>query len=117
MWLLPCGAVKRNDSESLKATTVRALITEVSSEFDVIIMDTPPALVSADAVLLASVADDVLLVVRAGQTDRNAAERAHQQLTDAGGNVIGAVLNDPKGKLTRERLLYYKYGGYPVSTD
>jgi Mrp family chromosome partitioning ATPase len=117
LWLLPSGAVKRKDGESLKANTVRALLAEVSSEFDVIILDAPPALVSADAVLLAPVADDVLLVVRAGQTDRNAAARAHQQLIDAGGNVIGAVLNDPKGKLTRDRMLYYKYGGYPVSTD
>ena len=43
--------------------------------------------------------------------------RRQQQLTDAGGNVIGAVLNDPKGKLTRNYMAYYKYGGYPVSTD
>jgi Mrp family chromosome partitioning ATPase/uncharacterized protein involved in exopolysaccharide biosynthesis len=116
LWLLPSGAVELNTPESLKAGTFRTLLAEFSGEFDVIILDTPPALVSADAVLLAPIADDVLLVVRAGHTDRDAAERAHQQLSDAGGNVVGAVLNDPDGKVSRDHMLYYGYT-YPVTTD
>lgn len=114
--LLPCGAVDRNAGETLKAGPFRSLLTEVSNDFDVIILDTPPSMVSADAVILAPVADDVLLVVLAGHTNREAAERAHQQLSAAGGNVIGAVLNDPEGKVAQDRTLYYAYG-YPVTTD
>lgn len=116
LWLLPSGAVATNAAETLRAGRFRNLLQELAASFDVIILDTPPALVSADAVILAPVADDVLLVVRAGQTDRGAAERAHQQLTDAGANVVGAVLNDPEGKVTRDRTLYYSYG-YPVTPD
>lgn len=113
--LLPCGAVERNGAGTLKAGTFRKLLNELASDFDVILLDTAPALVSADAVVLAPVADDVLLVVRAGHTDRSAAERAHQQLSDAGGHVVGAVLNDPDGKVTRDHQ-YYAYG-YPATTD
>ena len=116
LWLLPCGAVRRNSSETLKAGAFRALLAELSGEFDVIILDTPPALASADAVILAPVADDVMLVVLTGQTDRDAAERVHQQLSDAGGNVIGAVLNDPEGKVSLDRMRYYAYP-YPATTD
>lgn len=114
--LLPCGAVDRKSGETLKAGPFGSLLTEVSNDFDVIILDTPPTLASADAVILAPVADDVLLVVLAGHTDRDAAERAHQQLSTAGGNVVGAVLNDPKGMVARDRMLYYAYG-YPTTTD
>jgi Mrp family chromosome partitioning ATPase len=88
---------------------MRTLLGEFASEFDVIILDTPPALATADAVILAPVADDVLLVVRAAHTDRDAVDRARQQLSDAGGNVIGAVLNDPEGKVAGEAMRYYAY--------
>ena len=51
---------------------------EVRREFDVIVLDTPPVLPVADSAILASLSDGVLLVVRAGQTDRRAAQLAVQ---------------------------------------
>lgn len=116
LFLLPCGTVEGSVAETLKAGTFRALLAELSDDFDVIMLDTPPTLVSADAVILAPVADDVLLVVQAGRTDRHAAERAQQQLTQAGGNVIGAVLNDPEGKVPHASMNYYSYGN-PATSD
>jgi len=116
LWLLPCGAIRQSTVETLKASAVRTLLSEYASEFDVIILDTPPALATADAVILAPVADDVLLVVRAAHTDRDAVDRARQQLSDAGGNVIGAVLNDPEGKLAGEGMRYYAYAE-PAPTE
>ncbi|HEX2635665.1 MAG TPA: hypothetical protein VHL81_00950 [Gemmatimonadales bacterium] len=110
LWLLPCGTVRRSTAETLKASAMRTLLSELASEFDVIILDTPPALASADAVILAPVANDVMLVVRAAHTDRDAIDRARQQLSDAGGNVIGAVLNDPEGKVAGDGMRYYVYG-------
>jgi Mrp family chromosome partitioning ATPase len=114
--LLPSGTIPMHSTETLKAGPFRNLLNEVSDGYDVIILDTPPVLVSADAVILAPLADDVLLVVRAGQTHREAAERAHQQLTDAGGHVLGAVLNDPEGEVGRDHKLYYDYN-YPAAAD
>jgi Mrp family chromosome partitioning ATPase/uncharacterized protein involved in exopolysaccharide biosynthesis len=116
LWLLPSGTSSPTAAGTLRAGTFRCLLEEVSIGFDVVILDTPPVLVSADAAILAPIADDVLLVIRAGQTDREAAERARQQLTDAGGHVVGAVLNDPEGKVVRDRTMYYAYG-YPVTPD
>jgi Mrp family chromosome partitioning ATPase len=114
--LLPSGTIPMNSAETIKAGPFRQLLNELSDGYDVIVLDTPPVLVSADAVILAPLADDVLLVVRAGQTHRGAAERAHQQLTDAGGHVLGAVLNDPEGKVGRDHKLYYEYD-YPAAAD
>jgi len=114
--ILPSGTALGKSAETLKAGTFRSLLRDLSGEFDVVILDTPPALVSADAVLLAPLADDVLMVIRAGQTHREAAERVHQQLADAGARVVGAVLNDPEGKVMRDRKLYYAYS-YPLVLD
>jgi Mrp family chromosome partitioning ATPase len=82
----------------------------------VIVLDTPPVLVSADAATLAASADGVILVVRAGQTDRGAAELARQRVSSAGGRVFGAVLNDPDGLVGRFDKSYYAYD-YPATVD
>ncbi|MGH7527003.1 MAG: CpsD/CapB family tyrosine-protein kinase, partial [Gemmatimonadales bacterium] len=114
--LLPCGSLPANPAQALTVSSVRAMLDEMADDFDVIIFDTPPVLVSADAPILAPLVDEVLLVVRAGQTDREATERAYQQLSAAGASVVGAVLNDPAGEVARFRKLYYSYD-YPLIPD
>jgi len=107
--LLPCGALAPHAHELLKPQQLRRLLNDLSGQFDVIILDTPPVLVSADAALLAPLADGAILVVRAGQTDRASAERACQYLIAAGAHFLGALLNDPTGELARYGKYYYPY--------
>ena len=111
--LLPCGALPPDRSEPLQPLRLRSLLNELSGQFNVIILDTPPVLVSADAALLGPLTDGAILVVQAGQTDRASAERACQYLIGAGTHLLGAVLNDPAGELARYDKLYYSYG-YPI---
>jgi Mrp family chromosome partitioning ATPase len=113
---LPCGADPQTTPELLEPATLRRLLKELRSDFDVILLDTPPVLVSADAATLAASADGVIVVVRAGQTDRGAAEIARQRVVAAGGRVLGAVLNDPDGVLARLAEPYYAYA-YPAMAD
>ena len=113
---LPCGADPHTTPELLEPATLRGLLTELRGEYDVILLDTPPVLVSADAATLAASADGVLMVVRAGQTDRGAAELAGRRVVAAGGRVLGAVLNDPDGVLARLGEPYYAYD-YPATVD
>jgi capsular exopolysaccharide synthesis family protein len=114
--LLPCGADAQSTPELLEPATLRGLLQQLKREYDVIVLDTPPVLVSADAATLAASADGVVLVVRAGQTDRGAAELARQRVTAAGGHVFGAVLNDPDGLVSRFDQSYYAYD-YPALVD
>jgi len=107
--LLTCGALPTNPSGLLSGVRMRALLQELAKSFDLVILDTPPVLATADAGILASIADGVLLVVRAGQTDRVAAKRAHQQLVYVGANVVGTVLNDPGGEISGYGDYYYPY--------
>lgn len=107
--LLTCGTLPTNPSGLLSGVRMRVLLRELAKSFDLVILDTPPVLATADAGILASLADGVLLVVRAGQTDRTAAKRAHQQLVNVGSRVVGTVLNDPGGEVSQYGDYYYPY--------
>jgi polysaccharide biosynthesis transport protein len=70
-----------------------------------VILDTSPTSAGADAAILGAACDGVLMVIRAGKTDRDAARHALGQLGTVGARVLGGVLNDPDAELP-------KYGGY-----
>ncbi|MGI9039759.1 MAG: polysaccharide biosynthesis tyrosine autokinase [Gemmatimonadales bacterium] len=107
--VLPCGALPMNAANLLSSTRMRVLLQELGERYDIIVLDTPPVLATADAGIVASLTDGVLLVVRAGATDRNAAQRAYQQLANVGARVVGTVLNDPGGQVAKEGDYYYPY--------
>jgi tyrosine-protein kinase Etk/Wzc len=107
--VLTCGALPVNAANLLSGTRMRILLRELQEQFDIIVLDTPPVLATADACIVASLTDGVLLVVRAGTTDKNAAHRAYQQLSNVGARVVGTVLNDPGGEVAKEGDYYYPY--------
>ena len=109
LFVLTCGALPSNAANLLSGTRMRMLLQELREQFDMIVLDTPPVLATADAGIVASLTDGVLLVVRAGATDRNAAQRACQHLGNVGARVIGTVLNDPGGQVAKEGDYYYPY--------
>jgi Mrp family chromosome partitioning ATPase len=77
-----------------------------------IVIDSPPVNLLADAALLGAAADAVILVVRSGKTQRDALTLAMDQLTAAKAPVIGTVLND----IDLERS-HYDEGGYRYLAD
>lgn len=81
------------------------ILTEIASRVDVIVIDSPPSVVS-DAQVLAAKADGVLLVVRPGKTHIGPASATREQLERAGARVVGVVFN----RIPRNRGHYY--GGY-----
>jgi len=107
--LMTCGSLPTNASNLLSGVRMRSLLKVLTERFDLVILDTPPVLATADAGILGGLADGVLLVVRAGQTDRSAAQRATAQLAGSGARVMGVVLNDPKGEVSQFGDYYYPY--------
>jgi succinoglycan biosynthesis transport protein ExoP len=116
LYLLPCGRIEPTMADLSSAARIRRLLGDLGKWFDVVILDTPPVLAVADAGILGAMADGVLLVVRAGQTDRTAVLRAHQHLAQIGARVVGTVFNDPEGEVTGEGGYYYPYD-YAVQTE
>ena len=74
---------------------------------DYVVIDTPPALVVSDAMIVAPRVDGVVVVVDADATTGGAASHAIDQLEQVGGNVIGSVLN----RFDPSKARYYSYAG------
>jgi capsular exopolysaccharide synthesis family protein len=68
----------------------------LSEKFQFVLIDTPPVLTVSDARILASRADGLILVVRAGETPRHLIERASYQIKSSGGNLLGTALTQVK---------------------
>jgi Mrp family chromosome partitioning ATPase len=82
----------------------------VRSDYDVVLIDTPPMLHMPDARILARLADALVLVIRAGHTSRDAALAANQRFVQDGTRVLGIILNDWDPK--RSAAGYYGYEEY-----
>jgi capsular exopolysaccharide synthesis family protein len=114
--LLPAGTLVPNVSELLGSERMTAVMAELSTRYDLLVVDTPPVLAAADAEILAVQTDATLVVVRAGQTERQSAQYAVQQLRAVGARVVGAVLNDPDEKVASYGRYTYYYDYYSKDT-
>ncbi len=93
IWILPEGGPNVESSRNLAHNeSLGGLFDELRRRFDRIVVDTAPTVPFTDAAVLASHADGVLVVVRAGTTTAPLIRRAWESLS--GANVIGVVLND-----------------------
>lgn len=97
LWLLPSGPKPPNPADLLGSHQVERVIEGLVEQADIVLFDAPPIIGVTDAVLLGTKADGLLLVIRAGQTRREHAERAKELLEKAKVRIIGATLtNAPK---------------------
>ncbi len=108
--MLPSGSLPPNPSELLGSDAMHSLVGQLRHDYDYLIMDTPPTLPVTDASIIATVADAAILVVRSGDTEETAAQRALEQLRRVRARVAGAVLNAVTHKRDREYTYYYSYG-------
>jgi capsular exopolysaccharide synthesis family protein len=91
---IPSGALPAVPGRVLTVDRVHEVLGALAPKFDFVVIDTPPVNLLADAALLGSAADAVLLVVRAGHTQSDALRYAMDQLEAARAPVLGTLLND-----------------------
>ncbi len=103
--VVPRGATPSNPSELLHTKQMSDLIRRYQAAGYHVIVDTPPALLVTDPVVLAPQVDGILVVVSAGQTSRQACRTVVRRLTGSGGRVLGVVLQ----KATVTDVPYYAY--------
>jgi succinoglycan biosynthesis transport protein ExoP len=113
--VLPCGPVPPNPSELLHTERFRAVLADCAKLYDRIILDSPPTSAVTDPAVLGNLADGVVLVVKAGETTRDAAMHARQQLVTAKARLFGVVVNaidfsNPAYGYNYYYRNYYRYG-------
>ena len=91
---LPAGDLGRQDIGLAASEPIQRLLQAVRDNYDLILLDTPPVSVIADAAQLGAIVDGVVVVARAGITESTALAYAVEQLHHVGAPVLGVVLND-----------------------
>ena len=108
--VLPAGTPPPNPAELLASANMQRMLDQLSTQYDHIVIDTPPTLSVTDAVLLSPWADTVILVIRSGQTTKQALRRARDILMRVNARVSGVLLNAADLK-SADYYYYYEYRG------
>ena len=106
LWLLPAGQRVANPVEILGSAVSKDFFARAAEDFDVVILDSPPVLAVADAVVLSQFVDGVIIVTSIQKTHRDALARAVEVLRNGNPNILGLVLNRVRTEGG------YGYGGY-----
>jgi tyrosine-protein kinase Etk/Wzc len=109
--VLPAGRPATRPAGLLERPRFGELLAEVRKRFDLVILDTPPLNVLADAASVSALVDGLVLVVRGGVTERDALALTLQRLERTGGHTLGIVLNDVRLPTRYASYSYRNQGG------
>jgi capsular exopolysaccharide synthesis family protein len=109
---IPTGPLPPNPADLLSSHKLDEAIAELRTKFKFIVIDSPPIMAATDAVILSVKADGVLLVVRSGETPKEAFTRTRDLLLSVKCHLLGVVLNAVDSSAPD---YYYSYRYYPYS--
>jgi polysaccharide biosynthesis transport protein len=109
---IPTGPLPPNPADLLSSHKLADALAELRTRFKFIVIDTPPIMAATDAVILSVQADGVLLVVRSGETPKEAFTRTRDLLVSVKCHLLGVVLNAVDSSAPD---YYYSYRYYPYS--
>jgi non-specific protein-tyrosine kinase len=98
--LLPSGPQPPNPADLLGSRQMERVLDALLEQAEMILLDAPPVIGVTDAALLGAKADGVLLVISAGKTRRDHAERAKELLEQARVRIVGATLTNAPSEST-----------------
>jgi len=109
---LTTGPVPPSPADLLSSHRMREAIAELRRRFKFIVIDSPPVMAATDAVILSALTDGVLLVVRSGETPKEAFTRTRDLLAAVKCRLLGVVLNAVDSNAPD---YYYSYRYYPYA--
>src|ERR1700719_4559548 len=109
---LTTGPVPPSPADLLSSHRMREAIAELRLRFKFIVIDSPPVMAATDAVILSALTDGVLLVVRSGETPKEAFTRTRDLLMAVKCRMLGVVLNAVDSNAPD---YYYSYRYYPYA--
>ena len=115
LYAITSGPIPPNPSELIGSKNMRDLIDQMKPLYDYIIIDSPPIFGISDGVILSTIADGVILVIKAGETPREAVKRAKKVLFDVDAKVLGVVLNGINLESPDYGYYYHYYYNYYYS--
>jgi capsular exopolysaccharide synthesis family protein len=108
LFVLPVGPLPPNPAELLGSAKMKQAIETLSANFDYVVIDSPPVSSFADSLILSALVEGVIIVVKAGMTPREMAQRTKAHLQSVGAKILGVVVNQIK----LQPHDYYYYSTY-----
>ncbi len=117
--VLTSGPLPPNAAELLGSSRMRDLLAELVADADIVLLDSPPATALADATILSTQCDGVLLVLDCGVTRAEVARRALEALRRVNARLVGVLLNRMplRGGGSYYYYYYYYYYGHYYADD
>ncbi len=112
LYAITCGTTPLNPAELLSSKKLEEAVLKLREKFDLIIFDSPPAVALADAGIISRLADATILVVSAGKVTYSDVEASKTNLTNAGANILGIVMNNVTKQSRGYKYYKYDYYGY-----
>lgn len=107
--VLTSGTLPPNPSELLASMKMDGFIDQVSSQYDMVLFDSPPIIPVTDAAVLAPKLDGTVLVVKSGETERDALLRSRVLFDNVNANVFGVLINGVNINNMHGSYYYYYY--------
>lgn len=117
LFFLPSGLLPADSAGLLNSQRMVDLIADVKSRFDLVLIDSPPILGVSDASVLANEADMTMIVVQHRKLPRHMLMRVKQAVDNAGGKVVGVVLNNVDLRSDAQYAYYTSYYTYYSPTN
>jgi capsular exopolysaccharide synthesis family protein len=116
--IMTAGGLPPNPSELLGSNAMSKLVDRLEKEYDIVLFDSPPIVAVTDASMISGELDAIALVVKAGQTERSAVDRALDTIKNVKAPLIGAILNGASQEsLGGKYAYYYSYYNYYYKSD
>ena len=128
LFAISAGRIPPNPAELLGSSRMKQGLQLLVEEFDHIVIDSPPVLSVTDARILGTLVDGVILVIKGGETPKEAVQRTKRLLQEVHARIIGTLLNNVNVRSADyyyySKYYYYGYGkkygygyGYGVRPD
>ena len=120
--ILPSGDIPPNPTEMLSSSQMKQLVERLSASYDFIVIDLPPVNIVSDALVISSVLDGMIVVVRENYSGRRELQSCMRQLKLSGVKILGFVMNtvsdgsSPYGKYKYYKRYGHGYGDYSAET-
>jgi exopolysaccharide transport family protein len=112
LFYIPSGPIPPNPSELLGSNLFKSMMQALGAQFDHIMVDSPPVLGFADAIILSTSVDGVILTVIGGKTPRETLQRAKEVLQQVNTKILGVVINRVDIRRSDYGYYYYRYHSY-----
>lgn len=120
VFVVPAGPETPNPSGLLSSDDMRRFLELASTNFDHVVVDTPPVLATSDVLVFGQYTDGVVLCVRAGRTPRDQVRRVRDKLLRGGVPILGVLLSGLElgsNYYGGEEYRYLNYGERPPGSE